>query len=1495
MKSPYQQQHAALVKQLMSVWPKTTIAAEKHFAEQFYSAMLVSDLAKLEAGASMNMVRSMFEFFKQRAFHEPKIRIFSPDISEHGYAAKSLVIELINDDMPFLIDSLTAELTRHGLIIHETYHPIFRVSRGNRGDLLSIGKTEDNYGESFIHFEVSILPEDLSVEQLQHDLLWVLNHVRAAVGDWKAIIAKAHENIAALKKPPKGFEASYVAEIRDFLAWLVDKNFVFLGYGEYDFSTYNGASEIVITASAKLGILGITDEQMQVGLETMPAEQRYRLLARNLLEITKSNRRSPVHRYVPMDYVAIKRFDDNGVVVGEARFLGLFTSNVYYQSANLIPLLRTKCSKIVERSGFSPGSHDGKAFSTILEFLPRDEVLQMSEDDLFDMAMGILSLEAKPGVRVFVRKDVFERFISAMVFVPREKFSTELRREIQNILEKSYSGTTTSFTTQIADAPLARLHLIIRTSPGDVPAVNISKIEQEIARLAYLWSDQLRDAINRAYDESKALKLHKRYAASFPQSYINRYSAQAACHDIDKAEAALKSGLLSLELYQLKDDKQYVHLKIYNPKQEIALSDILPLLENSGFRVIEEHPFLINPQGNDDKIWIRDFTLQLPSHIDDITSCRGEIEKTLLAVWQGEVESDKMNALVLLAGITHREATILRAVAKYLKQISFNATQTAIEQALAKHAAIVRLLIDMFHARLAPEIMQRDVKIHALKNDFEKAIEQVESAVEDRILKTLMQSILAILRSNYYHSDRKVLSFKFDSHSVPELPLPKPFAEIFVYSPRVEGIHLRGGKVARGGLRWSDRPDDFRTEVLGLMKAQMVKNAVIVPVGSKGGFIVKKPPVSADRDALQKEAIACYTLYLHGLLDVTDNLVEGKIVTPENVVRHDGDDPYLVVAADKGTATFSDIANSVSKSYNFWLGDAFASGGSAGYDHKKIGITARGAWISVTRHFYEMEKDIAKGDFTCIGIGDMSGDVFGNGMLLSQHTCLVAAFNHQHIFIDPAPDAAASFAERQRLFALPRSSWRDYNLALISKGGGIYERAAKIIEISPEAMVALDIQKNKLTPDELVRAILLAPVDLLFNGGIGTYVKAEDESNDQAGDRANNGVRVNGRQLRCKIVGEGGNLGFTQKGRIEYARNGGRINTDAIDNSAGVDCSDHEVNIKITFSRLLQSSELTVEKRNSILEEMTKEVAELVLKDNALQTLALTVAEQAGIGKFDAQIKLMRTLEAKGLLSRAIEFLPNDRQIAEMKSAKTALTRPELAVILAYSKMDLYNMLLASNLPDHPYFENELLHYFPKLMQRDYHSAILSHPLRREIIATMLTNSLINRMGCTFVNELMEERAATAGDIAASYAIVRDAFNLRDYWRELDALSGKMPVANQAQLFSGLQHFIRKMVEWLLVNYQSPLPIVEIREKLIAPALKRMRAMPQSVAAQDKFTRLRAQNAPESLAAFLANMEDYATTFDIVHLAGASNISEDEVAKIYGKIAEKFSNQKQGL
>ncbi len=1499
MTQDYHQLHAKQLKRITAALPSGMSALQKSFIQQFYDKMPVSDLEHFEPKQAVALAASAFQFFETRTPHAPKIRIFTPNKKDHGYDAKYLVIELINDDMPFLVDSLSAEITRQGFIIRETVHPIFPVDRDKKGKLQKLGQADQKKTahESLIHFELSALPDNVTAEQLKADLTDILQNIAATVEDWQPIMAKAMESITSIRANTGLFSEESIKETEDFMRWLINRNFVFMGYAEYDFFDAKGQEKLKAVEGSKLGILKLSGDTTFRGLESLSPALRHLVLTPQLVEITKSNRRSPVHRPVPMDTIGLKRFDKKGNVVGEARFLGLFTSNVYYQSAEHIPLLRQKIANVMKRSDFDLAGHNGKALKAIYEFFPRDEVFQMSEDELLETGMGILVLEAKPAVRVFLRNDAFERFVSAMVFVPRERFSTDLRHQIQDIIEKAIGGTTSSFATQIAEAPLARLHLIIKTTQGEIPQTDVGVIEHEIARRAYLWSDLLYVELQKHHSETRTETLQRQYADAFPRGYISRYDTGAAVYDISKIEQAIESQSLALELFQDKhEDPAFLHLKIYNPNEEIALSDILPLLENSGFRAIEEHPFLITPQGGNN-VWVRDFKLQAPKDLTtDLATVKPLLEQALLKIWRREMENDRFNALILKAGLNWREVVVLRAYAKYLKQIGFTYEQASIEQAMNQQPAIAQNLVALFYARFSPATKNRDEAQTTIRATIDQQLAHVSNVVEDRILRRYVEVIMATLRTNAFQTQadgthKPVLSLKLNSAIVPDLPLPRPYAEISVYGTRVEGIHLRGGKVARGGLRWSDRHEDFRTEVLGLMKAQMVKNSVIVPVGSKGGFVVKQPPAGG-RDAYMEEGIACYKMYLQGLLDITDNIVNGKVTPPLQVVRHDDNDPYLVVAADKGTATFSDIANSVSAAYGFWLGDAFASGGSVGYDHKKMAITARGGWVSVTRHFAEMGVDILKEEFTVVGIGDMAGDVFGNGMILSENIHLIAAFNHMHIVLDPTPNAKASFKERERLFNLPRSTWKDYNASLLSKGGAIFERSAKTITISKEAQTALGATKATFTPDELIRTILTAPVDLLWNGGIGTYVKAEEETHEQVGDRTNNSLRINGKELRCKIVGEGGNLGFTQKGRIEYARLGGRINTDAIDNSAGVDCSDHEVNIKIAFAGEIASGKLTMAKRDKLLTSMTEDVAHLVLKDNILQTQALTIAQQQGVVLLESQARLIHTLERTGLLDRTIEFLPTDKQLLDLKVAKKGLTRPELAVLLAYSKMVLYKELLETTLPDEAYYTRDLNRYFPKLMQQDFSGAIARHPLKREIIATVVTNSIVNRAGITFFFDIAEDLGVSVRDIASAYTLARDVFSLRDAWKQIE-LSTHVNVATQVEMFASIANFLEASTRWILRNLPLPLDI-ETAANEIMPGVaeieknaSKLHSETTRQASQKVFTALKDQGVAPALAEKIASLEMLASAFDIIAIAHRTNLPVTQVGKTYFELGAR--------
>ncbi|MFZ4540669.1 MAG: NAD-glutamate dehydrogenase, partial [Rickettsiales bacterium] len=1274
-------------------------------------------------------------------------------------------------------------------------------------------------------------------------------------------------------------------EIRDLLQWLADNHFVFLGLADY---RAKGDSLTLDKPSAQ-GIYRFENKHA-TAIEHAPIS-----IATDVLTVLKATESSNVHRRVPMDLIVLKRFDTTGKFIGETRMLGLFTSTVYYRETQNIPFIRRKAARVSARAGFDINGHSGKTLKTILEFMPRDELFQMDEERLFQTAMGIVSLEAKPQVKVFIRPDTFGRFVSSMIYIPRERFSSDLRSAIIRIVEQAYGGRTINFYTQLTDSPLARLHILTETAPNNRIEVDEAKLEELIISRTNVWADSLRDAIVARLTEEDGEAIAQSFADAFPLAYINSHAAAAGAKDIAHALAALRGDGLALELFRgTNEPANHLHLKCFTKDLNSELSSIIPLLEHMGCTVIDATPYVITPLAPLAPVLMRDFTLRVTgTETLDLDQHKARIEAAIGDIWRGLVDNDAFNALVFSADLAARDVTILRAYSRYLQQLNFPYSQQLIASALNTHAPLARNLAATFHAKFDPAAKSRDAKIAALVADLEKTLEAVTNLGEDRIIRRIAALIAASLRTNFYQTQngapKPYLSIKFRSADIPEMPLPVPYAEIFVTSMRVEGIHLRGGRVARGGLRWSDRPEDFRTEVLGLVKAQMVKNAVIVPQGAKGGFILRKAPL--ERDALMLEGIECYRTFLRGLLDITDNIVNGKLVPPSLTVRHDGDDPYLVVAADKGTASFSDIANAISADYHFWLGDAFASGGSVGYDHKHMAITARGGWVAVERHFREMGKNISKETFTAIGIGDMSGDVFGNGAILSKNMLLVAAFNHKHIFIDPTPDAATSYVERARLFKLPRSGWNDYTTALISKGGGIYERTAKSISLTPEMRAALGTDVKSTTPDELIRIILKAPVDLLWNGGIGTYVKATTESHEQVGDRANNSLRIDALDLRCSIIGEGGNLGLTQRGRIEYARKGGRINTDAIDNSGGVDCSDHEVNIKISLGSAVTEKRITLNARDNLLKKMTDDVAELVLVDNRLQTQAISIAQMQGVALLEPASQLMAQLESENFLNRAVEFLPDSKQLAELRSTKQGLTRPEIAVLLAYAKMSFFRDLTSSKLLDAPYFEQDLLRYFPKAMAKDFARDMKSHRLRREIVATMITNSIINRTGFSMASSLMRGTGLPAENIAQVYIATRNIFHLRSLWKEIEATCGIVTASVQSQLFVMVNQFIEHSCRWFLQHVPQPMDM-EATHNRYSPAIEQIikdvdGMMSESVRNGLNRTaeRLLALNVPEPLARRLALLEVMTVSAcDVADVARVSKLPVLIVGRTYSEL-----------
>jgi glutamate dehydrogenase len=1162
-------------------------------------------------------------------------------------------------------------------------------------------------------------------------------------------------------------------------------------------------------------------------------------------------------------------------------------------------VLRRKAERVVERSGFVAGGHDYKALAEILESYPRDELFQIEEDELFEIALGILHLGERRRVRLFVRREAFGRFLSCLVFLPLERYNTGVRRRIERILQEAFDGASVDLSARVSESVLARLHVVVHTDEGAPSDFDVDAIEALLAEATRAWSDDLHDVLIEQLGEERGADLYQRYGDAFPPAYRDDFAPHGALADIERIERLDPDGDLDVSLYlPLESPAGHLAFKLLRSGQPILLSDVLPLLENMGARVTDERPFEVRPVGRA-PVWIYDFGLDFGASVEvQADRVRRIFQDAFAEAWRGALENDGFNRLVLGAELTWREVALLRAIAKYLRQCGSTFSQTYMEEALAGNPDVARLLVELFRLRFEPPRGEgTDAKVHGLVREIEERLDAIASLDEDRILRSFLSVIQGMLRTNYFQTaedgkPKPYLSFKLDPSGIPDLPAPRPMFEIFVYSPRTEGVHLRAGKVARGGIRWSDRREDFRTEVLGLMKAQTVKNAVIVPTGAKGGFVLKRPP--QERQALREEVVECYRILIRGLLDLTDSLVGGENVAPADVVCYDDDDPYLVVAADKGTATFSDIANGVSAEYGFWLGDAFASGGSTGYDHKGMGITARGAWESVTRHFRELGTDIESADFTVVGIGDMSGDVFGNGMLLSRHIKLVGAFDHRDVFLDPDPDPEQSFKERARLFALPGSSWADYDEQVISTGGGVFPRTAKSIPLSREARAALATDATTLTPNELIRALLRAPVDLLWNGGIGTFVKAKHETHAEVGDRTTDAIRVDAEELRCRVVGEGGNLGFTQRGRIAYASRGGRVLMDAIDNSAGVDCSDHEVNLKILLDAIVAEGDLTEKQRNALLAEMTDEVADLVLRDNYEQTQAISTSVAQAASMVDVHARYIRQLEQTGRLDRALEFLPDEETLTERKAAGEGLTPPEVAILLSYTKVALYDELLASDLPDDLYLAGELERYFPTPVRQRFRTRLARHTLHREIIAAQATNALVNRAGTTFVFRLNEETGATGPDIARAFTVAREVFDLHSLWDEIEHLDGRVAAQTQLVMLLKTRILLERATRWFLRNRPRPLDIASAISRFGPGAATLATAAADVLCAADRNAadrtaeELVGTGVPRALADRVGYLESLLPVLDLVEVADAIGLSLDEAMGVYFAIDDRL-------
>ncbi|MCX5524448.1 NAD-glutamate dehydrogenase [Streptomyces bobili] len=1497
------------------------------FLQRYYLHTAPEDLTDRDPVDVFGAAFSHYRLAENRPQGTANVRVHTPTVEENGWTCSHSVVEVVTDDMPFLVDSVTNELTRQGRGIHLVIHPQVVVRRDVTGKLIEVLKAppaaadlpHDAHVESWIHVETDRESDRADLKQITADLLRVLSDAREAVEDWEKMRDAALRIADDLPREslPGDLASPEVEEARELLRWLADNHFTFLGYREYEL---RGDDSLAAVPGTGLGILRSDPHHAEgdahpvsPSFERLPADARAKAREHKLLILTKANSRSTVHRPSYLDYIGVKKFDAEGNVVGERRFLGLFSSAAYTESVLRVPVVRRKVDQVLKAAGFSPNSHDGRDLLQIMETYPRDELFQTPVDELRAIVTSVLYLQERRRLRLYLRQDEYGRYYSALVYLPRDRYTTGVRLRIIDILKEELGGTSVDFTAWNTESILSRLHFVVRVPQGtELPELSDSdkeRIEARLVEAARSWADAFQDALNAELGEERTAELLRRYNNAFPEGYKADHTPRSAVADLVHIERLTEEQNFSLSLYEpvgaAPDERRF---KIYRKGDAISLSAVLPVLNRLGVEVIDERPYELRCSDRS-VAWIYDFGLRLPKSLGGGTGDhlgddgRERFQEAFAATWTGKAENDSFNALVLSAGLTWRQAMVLRAYAKYLRQAGSTFSQDYMEDTLRTNVHTTRLLVSLFEARMSPDRQRAGLEItDALLEELDAALDQVASLDEDRILRSFLTVIKATLRTSFFqHTAGGVphdyVSMKFDPQAIPDLPAPRPAFEIWVYSPQVEGVHLRFGKVARGGLRWSDRREDFRTEVLGLVKAQMVKNTVIVPVGAKGGFVAKQlPDPAADRDAWLAEGIASYKTFISALLDITDNMVAGEVVPPADVVRHDEDDTYLVVAADKGTATFSDIANEVAQSYDFWLGDAFASGGSAGYDHKAMGITARGAWESVKRHFRELGVNTQVEDFTVVGIGDMSGDVFGNGMLLSEHIRLVAAFDHRHIFIDPEPDAAASYAERRRLFELPRSSWADYDSALLSAGGGVFPRTAKAIPVNAHIRAALGIEEKvaKMTPADLMKAILKAPVDLLWNGGIGTYVKSSVESNADVGDKANDAIRVDGADLRARVVGEGGNLGLTQLGRIEYARAGGKINTDAIDNSAGVDTSDHEVNIKILLNGLVTEGDMTVKQRNKLLAEMTDEVGGLVLRNNYAQNTAIANALAQSKDMLHAQQRFMRHLVRAGHLDRALEFLPTDRQIRERLGSGQGLTGPETAVLMAYTKITVSDELLHTSLPEDPYLRGLLYAYFPTALRERFAEQIENHPLRREITTTVLVNDTVNTGGTTYLHRLREETGASLEEIVRAQTAARAIFRSAPVWDAVEALDNQVEAAVQTRIRLHSRRLVERGTRWLLNNRPQPVELAETveffadRVEQVWGQLTKLLRGADLEWWQQISDELTGSGVPPEVAGRVAGFSSVFPALDIVSVGDRMGRDPLDVAEVYYDLADRL-------
>lgn len=1489
------------------------------FAEQFLDRFLINEWADRRLEDIFGAVNSGWQMLKAFDSAMPEVRLFNPSEQEHGWRSPHTVLQVQQQDMPFLVASIRCELNRRNIAIHTIKSVPVQVRRDSAHKLAQLYSSPDSNDEpalespqavvegtqteALIYMEISRHTDPQILQELTQALQDLLNDVATAVADYQPLLHATEEverNLTRVSQAPLG---QMVEESQAFLGWLRDHHFTFLGYTEYDLVNRDGRQELHENQSKRLGLFRLASSPGDARIldASKPGLAQF-YLSPKLIALSKAAIHVRVHRRAHPDYVVVKRFDEQGEVCGEARILGLYTSSVYTVSPRTIPLIRDKIQQVFVRTGLNRNSHDGKTLRQILETFPRDELFQSGSAELYEIVTAVAAINERYRVRLFIRPDSFGAFVNCLVYVPRDLFNTRIRVRIQELLGQALQAQEGGFTTYFSESILARVHMVFRVDPAQTLSYDTEQLEREIVDIARSWDDRLQTALTEAHGEERTGQLLQRFGDAFPVAYRDDFDASTAVQDLELITTLEDTRDLAMKLYQpIENNGPSLLFKVFRCGAPVELSDAIPMLENLGLRVVSEYPYEIVQTGQQ-PIWLHKFNLvyDLPARVD-VPSVKDSFQQAFEAIWRGDAESDAFNRLILGARLAWREVMLLRALACYLRQTQFSFTDDSIANALANNTSITRNLVALFKAKFDPRLNRKEgdseERIKRLHGKIIAELDAVPNLNEDRILRRYLTVLEAMLRTNYFQvtdeqTPKDYLSIKFSPQAIPDIPEPRPLYEIFVYSPRVEGVHLRGGRVARGGLRWSDRLQDYRTEVLGLVKAQQVKNAVIVPDGAKGGFVCKRPPADGGREALQKEAVICYQLFIRGLLDITDNMDGDTIMPPKDVVRLDEDDPYLVVAADKGTASFSDIANEISREYQHWLGDAFASGGSQGYDHKGMGITARGAWIAVQRHFRERGVNVQEEEITAVGIGDMGGDVFGNGMLRSEKIRLIAAFNHLHIFVDPNPDAAASYAERKRLYSAERSGWSEYSKELISAGGGVFERTAKSIPITPEMKACLAIDADELAPTELIQAILQAPVDLLWNGGIGTYVKGGGESHGDVGDKSNDAVRVNGGQLRCQVIGEGGNLGMTQMGRVEYSLNGGACNTDFIDNSGGVDCSDHEVNAKILLNKVMIDGGLNQQQRDQLLKSMTENVAQLVLSNNYQQTQAISLVQTESLERNTEYRRLMSVWHNQGRLDRGLEFLPDDETLDARQAQGQGLTRPELAILTSYAKANLKEDLALANIASDDYMARFAHNAFPIPLRENYAKYIDTHQLRRELVATQVANDLVNHMGISFAQRLIDSTGVGAGDMAKAYVIARDVHQLSENWGELEGLDYQIDAQVQLTLMTQLVRRVRRTSRWFLRNRRSHLaPETEVAR--FAPAVQELtRNMPELLRGaalaewQNSCREFTEAGVPEALVAQITSPGYLYSGLSIVEVAQSLDIELLVTAQLYFDLAE---------